>query len=292
FEVNLGNQRVFGSVGWHNVGRSWEGLNAWLDRLDYRLDAFWLKRRELLFSNSEGDFDILVGNVTLTNPAIQILIVFERDSNQGALEDDFEGTKRFSVGAYGTHKANQLDIEYNGVYQFGSRTVIIGENEEEYDIAAFLITAEVGITLDPEKKARVAAGIDYASGDDDDSDDKVESYNNLYYTGHKFRGYMDYFLSSTEYGLIDLMLRGQVAPTDGWLLKADIHFFSAAADRQIGPNQTSKSIGSEIDLTVSTTRVRGVTIVGGASVFLPSDDFAGEDADPGLWTYGMLIADF
>jgi len=29
FEFNLGNQRVFGAVGWHNVGRSWEGLEAW-----------------------------------------------------------------------------------------------------------------------------------------------------------------------------------------------------------------------------------------------------------------------
>ena len=35
FELNYGNQRVFGSVGWHNTGRSWEGGLA-----SYRADKF------------------------------------------------------------------------------------------------------------------------------------------------------------------------------------------------------------------------------------------------------------
>ena len=47
FEVNFGNQRVFGAVGWHNVGRSWEGFMGWYKGEKYTLNFFDLKKFEM-----------------------------------------------------------------------------------------------------------------------------------------------------------------------------------------------------------------------------------------------------
>jgi hypothetical protein len=67
--------------------------------------------------------------------------------------------------------------------------------------------------------------------------------------------------------------------------------------------EETKSGGIELDLTATTTKVAGVKIDGGASVFFPSDSFAHEyweanklpaadETDPGLWAYLMLTAGF
>jgi len=56
FEVALGNQRVFGTVGWSNVGRSWEGFQLWFDDDHVRADGFWLKRLELYTPNENREY--------------------------------------------------------------------------------------------------------------------------------------------------------------------------------------------------------------------------------------------
>ena len=141
-------------------------------------------------------------------------------------------------------------------------------------------------------KARLALGIDYASGDADPGEGTFKAFNNLYYTAHKFRGFMDYFLLSNPSGLLDLYLRGKVEPGRGWLLLADIHYFNTAADPANDPIATSRNLGWEIDLTAWTVRIPGATFLTGGSIFLPSTGFGGEDAEPGYWLYTMFLVGF
>jgi len=296
FEVNLGNQRVFGAVGWNNVGRSWEGMSPFLDRDGFEARGFWLKRRELddpVVRNANRDFDIFGLNAKLKNLGAELFVFLENDADQMADSVDTEVDKlgRVNVGTYIERKYGDLDIALNAVYQTGRQRASTTKAFMEQDIAAFLFTFETGYTVNPDNKARLAAGIDYSSGDDP-ATEEFEAYNNLYYTAHKFRGYMDYFLGSHPMGLIDLILRGQVAPATGWLLKADFHLFQAAQEYDVGGDATSKDVGTEIDLTVSTTRIEGAGLTGGLSVFLPKENWAGEDTDTTLWFYTMFTAGF
>ncbi len=59
FEFNWGNQRLLGSVGWHNVGRSWEGGMLWFMADDYKVTFATLKALELNDNGYNRDFDII-----------------------------------------------------------------------------------------------------------------------------------------------------------------------------------------------------------------------------------------
>ena len=100
---------------------------------------------------------------------------------------------------------------------------------------------------------------------------------------------------------MDAMVRGKISPGPGWLMALDYHYFRAA-DKET-PNR-SYNKGSELDLTVKTTTVPGVSFLFGASVFFPDETFAadnlfqsgstapGDAVDNGFWAYGMVTARF
>ncbi len=299
FEVNLGSQRVFGAVGWQNVGRSWEGLHTWWSGKSVAVHGYWLKRRELNSPTENNDFTIVGGNLAAPEIGLQVFVFLENDNNRFVAGEitPVDALNRVSAGLYAKRTFGAVDIEANGVYQFGTQRIVdpqaIPLMAGEQDIAAFLATFEIGVTVAPEAKARLAAAVDFASGDDDPTDNEFSAYNNLYYTGHKFRGFMDYFLASNPEGLIDLILRGSVAPAPKWMLKTDLHLFQTVEDYTVsGSTETSTSVGTEIDITLVTTSIPGFTWQTGFSAFLPSEDFAGPDADPGIWVYLMGIVSF
>ena len=167
----------------------------------------------------------------------------------------------------------------------------------ETDIGAYLVAVEGGFTFPGKAKARAAVRLDLASGDDDMTDDKYKGFNNLYYTGHKFRGFMDYFLASSPLGLMDLALRLKMAPFAKWVFKADYHMFSAAQEFSDGTaSGTTKKIGNEIDLTAAYKDGKFGCVIG-VSTFT-ADDAAGNYAgnlmgdDGSTWGYIMGIANY
>lgn len=300
FEFNLGNQRVFGAVGWSNVGRSWDGVQFWYENDDVRVLPFWLKRIEVNAADGNRDFDIYGTNVAVKEAGLEVLGVYEHNGDGTTIGGDFVNyLDRFSAGAYLARSFAPANLTVNAVLQTG--TIVNGATPAERDIAAFLLTAEVGYSFENSPVSRVAAGVDFASGDDDLNDDDWKAYDNLYYTGHKFRGYMDYFttydlLPHIQYsGLIDIVGRLAIEPAAEWILQFDAHYFRTAQDYYIPGSslETSSNVGMEGDLTVQTSAVAGVSLQGGASLFLASDDLTGDpDSVPGFWLYAMVTADF
>jgi len=289
FEVNFGNQRVFGGVGWHNVARSWEGGLLWYGNDKFTATSFSLKALELNDPMMNRDFDVFGVHVDIVDPNLEFFFSYEYDADTITVaRADSNDLDRITLGAYYKEKFDKVDVEFNGAYQ-------TGKISDRLDIAAFMFTGEIGYSFPGEGKARIAAGVDYTSGDDNPNDTDSKTYNNLYYTGHKFRGYMDYFLGSNSAGLIDLMLRGKVSPAPGWLLKGDFHLFTTAQDYTdpLDNTRLTKDVGIEIDLTVVTTTVKGVSLAGGASFFLPKDSWAGStDPETGIWLYQMTTVNF
>ncbi len=294
FEFNAGNQRVFGAVGWDNVGRSWEGCQGWWDQPDFVITGMWLKSVENRKYTYNQDYDIFGLYSTIKKINLDLFAFWEHNADTSGLTTGVNKLDRYDLGMYYHRVYKEWDFTMNGVYQLGKMPSTFPMDTTEMDIAAFLFTFEAGYTFPGSKNARIAAGIDYASGDDGKDSTKFKAYNNMYYTGHKFRGYMDFFLGSNMAGLMDIILRGSFDPAPGWTLKGDFHYFSTAQDYYGSvSNSMTKDVGMEIDLTLSTTRISGIKLVGGASLFLPQDDFAEmKDADPGFWGYTMAIMDF
>ncbi len=296
FEFNMGNQRVFGAVGWHNVARSWEGLQLWHDIPQVKFSGFVFKRHEANDPYDNQDFTIYGVNVAIKELGAEVFVFHENDAANAAYysgvspqsasiqDESVNALCRTNLGAFFKRTHEQFDFEGNAVYQTGET---MGT-----DIAAMMFTLEAGYSFPGEHKARIAAGVDYSSGDDDGTDDEFNTYNNLYFTGHKFRGYMDYFIDSGTRGLIDVMLRGKASPSPGWIIKGDLHYFMTAAD-YVYDNKKTTDVGIELDVGVSTTKVAGVGLAAGASVFSPAESFAGiEDPELGLWFYTMATVNF
>lgn len=305
FEFNLGNQRLFGAVGWSNVGRAWEGITFAYTTESVEVLPFFLKRQELQNPEKNRDFEIAGVNVTARKLGYEFLLVYENDGNGTFVQQVPSGGFRFvdnldraTASLYVNRPlGGQFDIISNLAYQFGEQR--FGSNE--LNISAFLIAVELGHTFDSKTFRRVAAGVDYTSGWDYSYDGKFTAFDNLYYTGHKFRGAMDYFTGMVYEGLIDLYATANLQLAPDWQAGATVHYFRTAEDLRILQDST-KELGGEIDLAIATTSVPGIKLEGGLSVFVANDVFAarvagfdsesGVSYDPGLWLYGMATADF
>ena len=312
FEYTFGNQRVFGSVGWSNVGRSWEGGLGWYQGNGFKLTGFGLKVQEDNFEDFNGDFDIYGLHLRFDKASLELFGIYELDMDTAGTflgeairvaDPDDHVMDRLNFGLYTLRKFRGFDLEINGVYQTGK--VISGP--VRIDLQAFMFAGEVGYNFEGEAKARLSAGIDYSSGDDNLLDNDYKGYDNLYYTGHQFRGYMDYFLASEPVGLMDILARGRINLHPDWTANADFHYFTTAQNYvdQADDSETS-NLGMEFDVSVSTTSIVGVKAVCGASLFLPdaafvrysldkegtaeADDMTNND--PTVWAYSQLIVDF
>jgi hypothetical protein len=306
FEYTFGNQRVFGAVGWSNVGRSWEGGLGWYQGDGYRLTGFGLKAQEENFEDFNGDFDVYGFHFKLDEAALELFGIYEIDMDTAGTflgetirvaDPDDHVMDRWSFGLYSLRKFRSFDLEFNGVFQTGK--VITGP--VQINLQAFMFTGEVGYNFEGVAKARLSAGIDYASGDDNLLDNDYKGYDNLYYTGHQFRGYMDYFLASEPVGLMDILARGRINFHPSWTANADFHYFTTAQN-YLDPADDSETsnLGMEFDVSVSTTSIVGVKAVWGASLFLPDaafvryslDDYNITNDDPTVWAYSQMIIDF
>lgn len=286
FEYNLGNERLFGAHNWDNVGRVWDGFQGWYDNTNVRLTALWLK---LMLYNKfppSYDFDIIGLNVTIKQLALDLSVFCERQ-NREYIGRNYADQQNFNV--YFGHVHGNWDCEANGTLQIGSRRGTFHRQLNEYDVLTGQFNMELGHYLSHEAESRVAIGADVALGGIDTVNLEWNAYYDLYYSGHRFRGYMDYFLNSGNRGLTDIFIEGKRKVVKDWLASAILHYFLYTAKYA----DSGRKLGTELDLSVSTTSVAGVELKAGASVFFPTETFANrENPDPGWWTYMMATTNF
>ena len=295
FEFTMGNERVLGAVGWSNVGRSWEGAQLWYASEEMRTTGFYLKLQEENDPYFDRDFDLLGMLFRFEKPGLELFGLYERNLDTvSATDQNVNALDRLTLGLYWKYTYSNWNFEVNGAYQLGNIVDTI-------DIQAFMATGEVGYTFDGAGEVYVGLGADYTSGDDNPNDNKFKAYDNLYYTGHKFRGFMDYFVASDTAGLMDLMLhaRGKVFPE--WKVMFDGHYFRTTQDYiELFDSTMTSKVGMEADLTVATTSIKGVTLQGGASLFLPQEAFVRyrqnyptlTSNDPTFWSYFQATVNF
>ena len=196
-DLLYGAQRLVGPLDWTNTRRTFEGGRAMFAfSKDHALDLFWV--RPVLFEKEEpnvgdgrtsfaGVYDTLAlpaafGRAAAAKLDLYGFILNRADAsfpNEGVADED-----RYTVGArvYGTPRPFDFDLE--ATYQFGK----YGGGA----ISAWSVAAEGGYTAAAAPLApRLFLGFDAASGDDDPGDGDLNTFNQLFPTGHPHLGYVD-----------------------------------------------------------------------------------------------------
>jgi len=293
-EMAYGDQRLIGPVGWSNVGRTFDGFVFHYKADSFWVDAFATKQAER-YSNpqssvSDDNFAGLWGEVT----SLKLNLFLLHRNLVGARPDGAMTTveARNTVGAYYSNQYKSgLGTTLNVAYQFG------GEKnyalaDPNVNIGAYLFALKVWYKLEGDLNPSVGLGVDMTSGDDNPTNDTDNAFDNLYYTGHKFRGHMDYFVGNMNAGLRDIYLMAKIAPSDRWNASLTFHNFATTANYSSavdGSNTTA--VGNEVDLDAVYALKDNLGLGAGFGFFMPAEDFAGS-TDNGTWGYLMLQTKF
>ena len=303
FEVAYGTERFIGAVGWHYVGRSFDGVRFTILPENWNLDLFALTLDETNNYIASAAQSFLVSPETQTPSAslygfwkstelnksskFDVFGFFEIDRQDVATRPDTNRIEIFTLG--GTYWGNYGDLStiFEGAYQFGSDT--------GNDLSAYLLSLQLfyktGI-------AKFGLGGDMLSGNDPEStSNDVNYFRAGFGTNHKFYGYMDYFISFPSntfgLGLNDIYATAHISPEDcKFSLNAAFHLFMINQSVTINNNKENM-LGQELDLTVKYAFTENTNIVWGGSLFFPGKVFKtafDPREDTAFWTYLMITA--
>lgn len=296
-----GVHRLIGPLDWTNARRTFEGgkVIVSLSRT-HSLDLFWV--RPVLIDKEEpndGDSDTSFSGAydTLSLPKLwgeksksQLELYALALNRQNA---SFPGAgigdeDRYTVGVRFSSAPKPFDIDVEADYQFGKF--------DSGDISAWSLAVEGGYTFEAlPLSPRAYLGLDIASGDDDPADEDLQTFNQLFPTGHPFFGYIDVI---GRQNIIDvhpgaeLTILKEARHAKKVALRCDYHLFWRQSDEDavynagggvlradLGSDETY--IGSELDLLLNWQIDRHAAVYFGYSHFFAGDfiDDTGPAAD-------------
>lgn len=270
FEMIYGSERLIGAVGWHNIGRSFDGVVFNYISSFANVDLFNLKEVESGAPGDEGDSEVrgVYANLFLLH-------------GHAAHVFSIKNGERTTTGADAKGRLGPLNYELELAGQSG-----IGV--EGLDSRAKMFSVNVGFRLG---ESDFLAGWDFISGDDRSTAGVDEAFSTLYATNHKFYGYMDYFVNLPVHtgglGLNDWYVKASLTPLAGF--KSMFHFHVFVADEEDATGE--RDFGTELDITIRHGYNDLVTFVGGYSLFIPGPLKAPERVN-GTFAYLMTIVGF
>ena len=266
FEAAYGPQRLMGAVGWHNIGRSFDGVIFNLTNDFANVDFFNFKQVEASTVNDNDDFNV--------RGAYAHLSLMDGHKTQAFAIQDGD---RMTFGGYGKGVFAGVSYELEFAMQNGTESDDVNYGGMMYGLNAGYKIA--GMTL--------SAGVDFVSGDDTTTTDVNESFNTLYATNHKYYGYMDYFLNLPVHtgglGLSDIHVKMSGLKVAGHVVNVAYHMFNA--------DQSEDSFGNELDITLVKKYADNVKIVAGYSIFMPGK-LKEENGANASFAYLMTIVNF
>ena len=293
-ELNYDDQRVLGSLDWAAQARSFDALKYMYKHSDstfqfhaiasFNQDGTIPEPSKLQNSKvGTGGTDYNGGNSGYFNqplPKASLYLWFNTKLKHGKLGDisfismneGYQETPTlvsplYTVGVTPTIKIGKVKIHSSFYYQAGKVKDTVG-------ISGFL--AHLEATYEG-SKLKPTIGFDYLSGDDKKTTNKIEGFNPLHGTHHKFYGYMDYFYVGNPHngganglsgGLIDLYAKATIPTGKKSKLATDLHFFMSPTD-VVNPANTKETLssflGTELDLTWSKQLTETVGLSAGYS---------------------------
>lgn len=301
FEMAFGTERFFGAVGWHYVGRSFDGVRFSFD-WGMNTDVFFITHNTAYgyISNATPVYPLPpannkpVYNISGLRLKKQIddshnveLLGYYEDNNNSSNRIDKDLAQYTFAGTHFGSYGNLSSIT-EAAYQLGKRG--------PKDVSAYLLSVIGSYKL---SEAKLSLGADILSGTETNVTDKNNSFSPTFGTNHKFYGFMDYFISiptnTFSAGLHDLYFMYDWTPASSkYSGSLAIHHFTSNVP---GGFANANTFGHEIDLTLRYIFIKGTTISWGGSVFLPEELMksawkkdAIERKDPSFWSYIMITA--
>jgi len=321
-ELSYGDERLVGAFDWNNIGRVFDAA-----KLRFENDTFWVDAfagRVVLANDGEfnvaNDYDWFSGVYASTRTLIpkqetQIYFLARNTGPQsptattGIPQAGGPGARDiYTPGLRFKSLPDQFagwdyDAELAG--QFG-RFVATGKS---LDHGAFAAHVAGGYSWkDAWGKPRLGLEYNFASGDNNPTDGKHGTFENLFPTNHKFYGFMDFV---SWQNIHNARLTASAKPAKGLTLTADYHLFwladtadsfygAAGAPRNTGgyglKPANDSFVGSELDLIATYAIKTYATAQIGYGHFFVGDyvqqslaSTGSKDAD---WFYAQLAFNF
>jgi hypothetical protein len=252
-EIIIGNERLVGAVGWHNVGRSFDAARVTLGGGKTALSggAFLATVHEgnATYGHLNGlelDGDHWFTGVFGGSKRVEAYALYDHNAHERRYADINRATVggRLQAPAVGPFFGS-----LEGAYQTGSQKAQVGEGIIEQDIRAYFAGARAGVQTGVQALPSLGLGVDYLSGGRTGLDTEYRAFNTLYATNHRYYGYMDLFLNpaarTRERGLVDAVVNARAAFGPTRTLEIDLHRFSLANTAGLDDGL----IGWELDFT-------------------------------------------
>ncbi len=350
WRMKYGNEHLIGPLDWSNQGRAWDGGRIrWANKSVGWVDAFVTQIDKDFIPPATASIDSAGRPFPQSTDRDEVFwgvyghITSLKDFGLGEIEpyvigrNNAESVSKLAVGIPGTDTTKEnrytlglrlagepallpgLDYEVDGLTQVGSTEV----NGTHFKIdSAYAFYGIAGYTLKSiPMTPRFGGGITYATGTSDKelSKGQLNTFDQLYPTGHKWLGYIDFV---GWQNIIDYMANFSVKPTKKWLVKADVHFFylEEAADAWYNAggvaiagwngsgSKPNEQLGQEVDLVGKYTLFKNFDVELGYSHFFEGNfiendnvraikasdgtfgsQFGGSDAD---WFYVQTTVKF
>ena len=289
-EVSLGTQRMIGAVGWNNVGRSFDGLRLTSKQSFGIVDLFALNTGETTvapssatpasvgYAREAGQF--LGGAYAALGKVGPVLVdVFGLyESNRNQTVPGTNDLSRYTIGGYGRGSEGSVWYQTEVAYQFGKVFA--------RDLGAYLLTGMVGLNLGSTGLTSIGVGADILSGTSTTATTESNTFVPAFHTGHKFYGYMDYFVGIPAQGLHDFIGTMRYQMKENVTVDVTGHLFRLAQSSSSG-----KALGTEIDAVASWKYAGSTSIQFGASMFVPGDVMKAiyGTSDSGFWGFAAIV---
>ena len=273
-ELAYGNQRLIGSVGWSNIGRTFDAATASYSTPWASLDFFSAKLVDTPTRSSSQNLHGLYGTFDLgkLHRADGFILI---DNNTEKLQLGAEAGKpklvRYTIGTYLRGTKALFDYEVEAIYQAGKTALT--DSLARASIGAYLISGSLGYTFNTQKNLHLRVLYTRLSGDNNTEDATARTFNTLFATNHKFYGYLDYFPKTfSAYGLQNIALSLGYSPTPALALNLALHHFSLDQPALLANDASlameAQTLGEEIDVTAKVKYNQHFSFVTGASLFL------------------------
>lgn len=301
-ELDYDNVRILGNLDWAAQGRSHDLIKYEYKGASFKLHAGAAFNQD--FSTAEpaklaSTYYGVPGNYKTmqyawlhkdwTNSGLSILLLNNGTSAPKPGMSYVDSTVHFSqtMGFYGTKNMGDIALEYDAYYQ-------TGRNGAGRDLGAYMVG--LNATFMRTKPNNFNIGFDYLSGDKS-STGKVEAFDPLYGTHHKFYGWMDYFYVGNPHknkGLVDVFVKAKFkAGAKSSVLLHGHQFFAQSEITRNDNTSLSSTLGTEIDAVYVANLAPGVVLNLGYSqmFFTESMEVLKDVANPkstASWAWAMI----
>lgn len=293
-ELAYGDERLVGSFGWNNNGRSFDALKFTVNAEPISIDVFTSKIRESTTTAMDQNFNGIYATTKIVpNNTIDVYVLALKDGLQstttpfgqaklGNTTPTGATTKTQSLYTYGFRvkgAVEALDYTLELPFQTGK---VETNTPKKYKLSGKAYAVKAGYTL-PVAKTRIGFEYNFASGDKDGTDEKVTTFFNLFPTNHGKFGIAD---MQGWRNVKAMSLNVKAEPIDKLTLTAAYWSFNlaqkqdawyAAANwnntptgiRAANAANTASKIGSEIDLIAAWKYSSAVGLELGYARFAP-----------------------